>query len=133
MSHSLSHAPMAVMVADRRLLEDAYRAFNARDIDAALATMHPDVDWPNGMEGGSVSGHGGVRDYWTRQWGLIDPHVDPLRFAADATGRVAVDVQQVIRDRAGSILRNETVQHVYLIEDGLIRSMEIRKRPEAAG
>jgi hypothetical protein len=34
-----------------------YRAFNARDIDAALAVMHPEVDWPNGLEGGRVHGH----------------------------------------------------------------------------
>jgi ketosteroid isomerase-like protein len=36
-------------IADQRLLRQAYVAFNARDIDAALATMHPDVEWPNGM------------------------------------------------------------------------------------
>ena len=31
------------MSTEREILEAAYRAFNARDIDAALATMHPDV------------------------------------------------------------------------------------------
>jgi ketosteroid isomerase-like protein len=36
------------------LLERTYAAFNARDIDAVLAVMHPDVDWPNGMDGGRV-------------------------------------------------------------------------------
>jgi hypothetical protein len=39
------------MSTDRKLLEQAYAAFNARDVDAALATMDPDVIWPNGMEG----------------------------------------------------------------------------------
>lgn len=67
------------MIAERRLLEKAYEAFNARDIGAALAAMHADVDWPHEMEGGRVYGRSGVRDYWTRQWGLIDPHVEPLR------------------------------------------------------
>jgi hypothetical protein len=38
------------------LLRKAYAAFNARDIDSALATMQPDVAWPNGMEGGMVHG-----------------------------------------------------------------------------
>jgi ketosteroid isomerase-like protein len=45
-----------------RLLKKAYQAFNARDIDAALATMQPDVLWPNGMEGGTVHGRVGVRE-----------------------------------------------------------------------
>ena len=115
------------MLAEHRLLKRAYEAFNARDIGAALATMHADVEWPNGMEGGTVSGHSGVRDYWTRQWGVIDPHVEPRRFEVDAAGRTVVDVQQVVRDRAGNLVKDEMVQHVYLIEDGLIRSMEIRK------
>ena len=57
------------------LLTEAYEAFNARDIGRALAAMHAEVDWPNGMEGGYVHGHAAVRDYWTRQWRLIDPHV----------------------------------------------------------
>lgn len=29
------------------ILRSAYRAFNARDVDAALELMHAEVDWPN--------------------------------------------------------------------------------------
>src|SRR5258705_9031085 len=47
------------------LLGGVYAAFNARDVDRVLAAMHPDVDWPNGMEGGYVHGRDAVRDYWT--------------------------------------------------------------------
>jgi hypothetical protein len=53
------------MAGERELLTRAYAAFNARNIDAVLAAMHPDVDWPNGWEGGRVRGHPQVRDYWT--------------------------------------------------------------------
>jgi hypothetical protein len=111
---------------EQRLIESAYTAFNARDIDAALAAMHPDVDWPNGMEGGRVHGHSAVRDYWTRQWTMIDPHVDPLRFSAADDGRIVVDVHQVVRDLKGNVLKDQIVRHVYLIERGLVRSMEIQ-------
>ena len=38
-----------------------------------------------------------------------------------------MDVHQIVRDRAGHVVKDELVQHVYLVEDGLIRSMEIRK------
>ncbi|MBA3262949.1 MAG: nuclear transport factor 2 family protein [Thermoleophilaceae bacterium] len=44
-----------------RLIRAAYRAFNARDLDAAVALMHPDVDWPNAWEGGRVVGRSDVR------------------------------------------------------------------------
>jgi ketosteroid isomerase-like protein len=114
------------MLDDEELLRYAYAAFNARNVDAALATMHPDVEWPNGMEGGTVHGHQGVRDYWTRQWTLIDPHVEPLSFTTLEDGRVAVNVRQVVYDREGKLLLEQRVQHVYRIEDRLIRGMEIR-------
>jgi hypothetical protein len=89
--------------------------------------MHRDVEWPNGMEGGYVHGHDGVRDYWTRQWRLIDAHVEPLQFATDDTGRIVIDVHQVVRDRTGAVLADQMVQHAYRVEGGLIRSMEIRQ------
>ena len=102
-------------------------AFNARDVESVLATMHPDVVRPNGMEGGQIHGHQGVRDYWTRQWVLIDPHVEPLRFETDAAGRIRVEVHQVVRDRSGTVMADRVVHHVYDLRDGLIRTMEIRE------
>ena len=111
----------------RALLESAYAAFNSRDIDAALSAMHPDVDWANGMEGGRVLGHAAVRAYWTRQWGLIDPHVEPVSFSSDAAGRIVVGVHQVVRDLAGAVIVDQMVEHLYTIEDGLVRKMEIRE------
>jgi ketosteroid isomerase-like protein len=109
------------------LLQQIYAAFNTRDIDAVLTTMHPDVVWPNGMEGGSVFGHAGIRDYWTRQWGLINPCVEPQRFTNTDDGRIAVEVHQVIRDLSGNLLKDTIVQHIYSFEGGLITSMEIRE------
>ena len=38
------------------LLRAAYAAFNARDTDAALATMTADVAWPRAFKGGFVRG-----------------------------------------------------------------------------
>ena len=121
------------MMSDEEVLRYAYAAFNARNIDAALATMHPDVDWPNGMEGGRVRGHQEVREYWTRQWTLVDPHVEPVGFTPTYDGRIAVDVRQVVRDREGAVLVDQLVQHVYRVEGGLIRGMEIVEAPAGMG
>ena len=51
------------MPSDTELLEHLYDRFNARDMEAVLATMHLDVMWASGMEGGHVHGHDGVRNY----------------------------------------------------------------------
>jgi hypothetical protein len=112
---------------EERLLRRAYEAFNARDIDGALALMHPDVDWPNGMEGGRERGHDAVRAYWTRQFGLIDSHVEPVGFEVDEEGRVVVDVDQVVRDLDGEVLSDGRVRHVYEFREGLVARMEIKE------
>ena len=107
------------------LLQRAYDAFNARDIDAALALMHPDVDWPNGFEGGRERGHEAVRAYWTRQWAQVDSHVDPISFTEAPDGRVIVEVQQTIRELDGSVRGEARVTHVYTLRDGLVARMDI--------
>jgi ketosteroid isomerase-like protein len=109
------------------MIATAYAAFNARDIERALEAMHPDVEWANGMEGGYVHGHQAVREYWTRQWTQIDPHVEPQRFTVDDAGRIVVDVHQVVRDLAGRVVSDQMVQHVYEIRDGLVTRMEVTK------
>ena len=103
-----------------------YDAFNARDIDKVLSAMHPEVKWPNGWEGGYVHGREGVRDYWTRQWNAINPHVEPVSFETDESGCIVVNVHALIRDLEGNIVSDGHVVHVYQFEDGLIRYMEIR-------
>ena len=110
---------------DRSLIDRAYVAFNARDIDGALETMHADVEWPNGMEGGVVIGHAGVRGYWTRQWDRIDPTVTPVDVNALPDGRLDVRVHQVVRSLLGELLLDHHIHHVYTVEDGLVRRMEI--------
>jgi uncharacterized protein (TIGR02246 family) len=109
-----------------QLLRSAYAAFNARDIDAALSLMHPDVDWPNVMEGTRAHGREAVRAYWTRQFETIRSRVDPQRFTTDAEGRIVVQVHQVVRDASGELLADQTVEHVYTLRDGLVARMDVR-------
>ena len=49
------------------LLRAAYAAFNAHDIDGALALMTPNVEWPKAFKGGFVRGPAEIRAYWSEQ------------------------------------------------------------------
>jgi hypothetical protein len=124
--------PKLKMSAESVLLR-AYADFNAREIEAVLSVMHPDVVWANGMEGGTVLGQAGVRDYWRRQWSVIDPQVEPLQITSESDGRFAVLVRQRVRDLSGHLLHEGLVQHVYRFENGLVKSMEIREPELNAG
>lgn len=44
------------MADTRTIIEQAYSAFNQRDIDGALAHMTQDVTWPRASEGGKIVG-----------------------------------------------------------------------------
>lgn len=118
-------------ISEREVLAGAYRDFNARRIDAVLERMHPNVEWANGMEGGHVHGREAVRDYWTRQWKIFDPHVEPLRIDTDSAGRMIVEVHQVVRDLDGKVLVDTIVYHAYRIAGGLIERMDIQNSPAA--
>ncbi|MBE9035391.1 nuclear transport factor 2 family protein [aff. Roholtiella sp. LEGE 12411] len=111
------------------LLRAAYAAFNARDIDAALALMAPDVVWPRAFKGGFVRGPEEVRAYWTEQWSEINGHVEPVAFHPEEAGRILVDVHQVVRDKAYAVLADEHVGHRFTIEHGLIQAMEVCPLP----
>ena len=114
------------------LLRAAYAAFNARDIDATLALMTPDVAWPKAFKGGFVRGAEEVRAYWTEQWSEISPHVEPVAFHSEDAGQVLVKVHQVVRDLAGAVLADEHVGHRFTIEHGLIQAMEVCPLPSSS-
>ncbi|MEO1093816.1 MAG: nuclear transport factor 2 family protein [Cyanobacteria bacterium J06638_28] len=107
------------------LLRAAYAAFNARDLDAALALMTPDVHWPRAFKGGFVRGPEAVRAYWAEQWSAIDPRVEPVAFYSEDNGQVLVEVHQVVRDLTGTVLADEHVGHRFTLENGLIQAMEV--------
>ena len=108
----------------------AYRAFNARDIEAAVQLMHPEVDWPNAWEGGRVVGRAAVRDYWNRQFAAISSEVEPEGFTEEPDGTTTVDVHQVVRDaRTGELISDSRVRHRYRLEDGLVARMDVLEAP----
>ena len=107
------------------LVKKAYSAFNSRDIDTALSTFHPDVQWPKAFEGGYVSGHDEIRKYWTRQWAEINPTVEPTGINERQNGAIEVTVHQVVKDLQGNLIFDGTVKHVYTIQDNLLQKMDI--------
>lgn len=117
--------------ADR--IRRSYEAFNARDIDSALAAMHRDVDWPDAIDGGRLRGRDEIRQYWLRQFELFDPRVEPETINPDEHGLFVVDVHQVVRDLNGQVIADRRVQHVYTIRDGLITRMDIREPSTSEG
>lgn len=109
----------------QQLVKTAYSAFNSRDIDKALSTFHKEVQWPKAFEGGYVSGHEAIREYWTRQWSEINPNVEPIRFLERQDGTLEITVRQLVKDLKGSTLFDGNVKHIYTLQNDLLRRMDI--------
>jgi len=119
------------MADTKTILEQAYSAFNKRDIDAALALMTEDVSWPKASEGGKVVGKEEIRAYWTRQWTEFDPHVEPLAITEEDGGRIRVRVHQLVKSLQGDLLADSEVLHVFTMKNGLIAAMDLGDEADA--
>ncbi len=110
----------------RKHFEDIYDNFNKRNIDLVIDNMTPDVMWANGMDGGFVYGHEGVREYWTWQFKLVSSNVTPLE-VKEENDEVTVKVHQVVHDLDGKLLADEIVTHIFKLREGKITRFDIKK------
>jgi len=115
------------------IIKRIYHCFNARDIDGVLTVLSDDIAWANGMDGGHVHGREAVRDYWTRQWAIVSPHVEPVAFENTEDGTVAVKVIQTVFDLNGQPLdgqthglKDKTVMHIFRMEGEKIARFDIQ-------
>lgn len=123
----MAHDGKTAVDDEEKFFREIYECFNARDVERVLAAMHEDVEWANGMEGGHVHGRAAVRDYWTRQWRMVSPHVYPVAFSRGPKGEIIIEVHQVVHDNSGHLLVDRMVGHIFRLEDGLIRRFDIRE------
>ncbi|MGP8299123.1 nuclear transport factor 2 family protein [Streptomyces inhibens] len=117
-----------IPAAQADLLHRMYEIFNAQDVDdLTRAAFHPDVDWPNVLEGKRIHGVDGVLAYWKRQFAVAHPLVRIEGMAAEPDGRIAVHVRQGLRDANGDHWSDGTIDHVYTFRDGKVAHMEVRE------
>ena len=108
----------------KTFFEDLYKNFNERNIDAVVAHTTEDVKWANGMEGGYVYGHSGLKDYWTRQFTLIDPKVTPSEVSVDGDN-AKIKIHQIVHDLNGQLLQDKKLFHHFHMHDDKIDRFEI--------
>jgi ketosteroid isomerase-like protein len=119
---------MAVAPEAEALLRRTYDAFNRKDIDTALAAAHPDVDWPNVLDGTRVVGLEEVRLFFERQLRVLDLHLEPLSMEEDEHGAIVVRLRQVMRFASdGALMADEVVQHIYTFRDGRVAKLDARE------
>jgi uncharacterized protein len=109
------------------IVQQIFDAFSKRDMKAALAPMHPEIEWvtPPGAPNPSWHGHDGVRSSLTEWTGSFDSfRFEPLEFI-DADDRVLVDVALSVRGRESDVdIRSHQFQ-VWTLSEGKVIRMEM--------
>ena len=75
-----------------------------------------------------------MRAYWTRQWAIVSPHVEPVSFERAEDGAVVARVIQTIRDLDGHALegqthglKDKTVGHVFRLRNGKVTRFDVQE------
>jgi ketosteroid isomerase-like protein len=111
-----------------------YDAFNARDLDALVAFLHEDVDWPDGEA--RLHGREAVRAHWSRQWTRLRVRdevtgIDEVTGTADlGPDRTAVRIRQVVHGLDGALLSTGAFTQTYEFRDGLVARMDVQRIDE---
>lgn len=101
-----------------------YKNFNERNIDLVITAMTDDVKWANGMDGGYVYQHTGVKEYWTRQFTMVSANVTPLEIKPE-NDFVKIKVHQVVHDLDKNLLADGIVEHIFFLKNDKIHEFHI--------
>jgi len=107
----------------RALLERAYELFNAGEVEALLAMMTDDVEWPDVANGLVLRDKRAIRSYWEGQFAVANPQVRPTDFLPVEDDLVAVIDQRLLDLGGQPIAPPAVVFHRYSFEDQLVRRM----------
>jgi ketosteroid isomerase-like protein len=109
------------MDARRALLSRFYKALDAKDVDALMALVHPDVDFQAQLEGDDrLHGAAAVRNYYVRVLGLVIVESTPTAFHARPDGRMEVRTHHHVTSLDGALWHDGLVDYSFDFRDGLI-------------
>lgn len=106
------------------LLSDLYEAYNRKDIEAVVAALHPEIDWPALFSEARIQGAEAVRQLFTEPFKVMNPEITPIDIRTDLHGRIRVRVSYVVRTLDGIVFTEETNTNLFELCDKLIIRMD---------
>lgn len=107
------------------LLTKVYNAYNRRDFAALSAFLTSDTNWPDMVEGGRLIGREALRAYWTRNDKLITVDIALVSTATLPDGRLAAEVNQIVRNLTGQVWSDTCERHIFTLRDGRLARLDV--------
>ena len=108
------------MSGSRAVVDALWPALTARDLDAVIALLHPDIDWQDNLNGGRRVGRDAVRAYLSEVMATVAIVSTPISIMPSGPDRYLARVNHVVRNRDGQLWGQEVVSHVLVLREGLI-------------
>ena len=108
------------MDARRKLLLQFYKALDDKDVEALMALLHPDVDFPSQLDGTRAHGFAEVRAYYVRAFGMVNAESTPTAFHSRPDGSMEVQVHHHVTSLEGALWHEGPVNYRFEFRDGLI-------------
>jgi ketosteroid isomerase-like protein len=111
------------MDARRALLLRLYKAIDAKNVDAVVALLHPDVDFPDQLnEDKRLHGLAEVRSYYERAFSLIAGENTLTAFHARPDGTAEVRIHHHVTSL--DLWHDGPVDYSFSFRDGLIARLD---------
>ena len=114
------------MSALRALLDEAYDAFNAKDLSRLRPLFHDEVSWPNTLDDGEDPvGKEAVMGYFARIFATILPNIQIIQVTDESADTLAVEAQYSVESPDGRVWTDTRAVLNYHFRDGLLSGMTI--------
>ncbi len=108
------------------VLDQAYEAFNARDLAGIRALMHPDVIWPDTLESGPpFIGLEATMAQFAHVFATIVPNIQLIRVLEESADALTVEAQYSVESPDGHIWTDTRATLTYHFRDRLLSGMTI--------
>lgn len=114
------------MSAETDLIVQYYEALARRDIEALMATMHPNAEFGDFLDGGEVIGPIAIRAFFQRMFDTLAPDFDLITVAVQPDGRMRAEMQVATHDRSGHLWSDTRSYALYDLVDGLIHGIALQ-------
>jgi len=108
------------------VLEEAFEAFNTRDLAGIRAVLHPDVVWPDTLESGpSFVGLEATMAQFAHIFATIVPNIQLIRVLSDTADALTVEAQYSVESPDGHVWTDTRATLTYHFHGRLLSGMTI--------
>ncbi|MBO9544728.1 MAG: nuclear transport factor 2 family protein [Caulobacter sp.] len=108
------------------VLEEAFQAFNTRDLPRLRTTLHVQGVWPDTLgTGGDVVGIEAVMAHFAQLFAMARPDIQLIQVLETTPDSVTVEAQYLVEDPQGNVWSDTRATLIYHLREGLLSGMTI--------